>query len=212
MTKTKHLKASLRVLKEPPLNRVALATAVYTGLDGNPDLPHPPIDLSVFKATIDSYSARINDSRDGGKQAIALRDQEGEALNKMLRQLAHYVEANCKDNIAIFRSSGYEPVSTTRTATQPLSQRIRNITPGSKTGQMLIALVRDPEAFSYELRRAPSGNGAAPEAWAYQGVPKARPPVLVEGLTAGTAYVFQVRALTASGYTDWSDPVTRISM
>jgi len=209
---TKHIKASLSFIKDPPLNRVSLATAVYTGLDGNEDLPHPPIDLSVFKAAIDSYSTRIVDSLDGGKKALGLRDQQGEVLIKMLRQLAHYVEANCKDDITIFRSSGFEPVSSTRTATQPLSQRIRKITPGGKTGEMLISIVRDPEAFSYELRWTPTGNGATTEAWSHQGVPMARPPVVVGSLTPGTPYAFQVRALTASGYTDWSDPVTRICM
>jgi len=29
-------------------------------------------------------------------------------------------------------------------------------------------------------------------------------------LNPGTAYVFQARALTDSGFTDWSDPITRI--
>jgi len=35
--------------------------------------------------------------------------------------------------------------------------------------------------------------------------------VLVNGLTPGTTYVFQVRALGRLGYTDWSGTVTRMS-
>ena len=32
----------------------------------------------------------------------------------------------------------------------------------------------------------------------------------ITGLTPGTVYNIQVRAVTKAGYTDWSDPVTRI--
>jgi hypothetical protein len=37
-------------------------------------------------------------------------------------------------------------------------------------------------------------------------------PTIVSGLTPGTTYVFQVRATTKSGYSDWSDPITRMAV
>ena len=36
--------------------------------------------------------------------------------------------------------------------------------------------------------------------------------ITVTGLTPGTTYAFQMRALGRLGYTDWSDSVTRMSM
>ena len=36
--------------------------------------------------------------------------------------------------------------------------------------------------------------------------------VTINGLTPGTTYLFQVRALGRSGYTDWSDSATRMSI
>ena len=41
---------------------------------------------------------------------------------------------------------------------------------------------------------------------------KTRPPTLITGLTPGTNYAIQVRAVIRSGYSDWSDPVTRICL
>jgi hypothetical protein len=36
--------------------------------------------------------------------------------------------------------------------------------------------------------------------------------ITVTGLTPGTNYAFQMCALGRAGYTDWSDPVMRISL
>ena len=43
-----------------------------------------------------------------------------------------------------------------------------------------------------------------------QTVASVRPSTTIAGLTPGTTYAFQVRALTKNGYTDWSDSVTII--
>jgi hypothetical protein len=48
--------------------------------------------------------------------------------------------------------------------------------------------------------------------WTSQPVPHTKPPFLITGLTPGATYVFQARALTNSGYTDWSESVTRIAV
>jgi hypothetical protein len=39
-----------------------------------------------------------------------------------------------------------------------------------------------------------------------------RPPLLITGLIPGTTYVFQARAVTKTGYSDWSESVTRIAV
>ena len=73
-------------------------TAVHAGLTDNPAFTTPPpfVDLTVFKSALDALSAAIVDAMDGGKKAIADRDHKKEVVIRMLRQLAHYVEAHCK--------------------------------------------------------------------------------------------------------------------
>src|SRR5437867_9062892 len=56
----------------------------------------------------------------------------------------------------------------------------------------------------------PVGPGGTPENWTERPVGRAKQAALVTGLTPGTAYAFQVRAVTDAGYTDWSESVTRI--
>ncbi len=97
-----------------------------------------------------------------------------------------------------------------RTTAAPVSEKIRKIVPGTISGQMLVTIVDDPDALSYLLRWAPVVPAGAAPNWSDQPVGRTKPPALVTGLTPGTAYAFQVRAVTNAGYTDWSESVTRI--
>ena len=188
-------------------------TAVYTGLTDNPAFTFPlPFDLAVFKSGLDDLSVSIGDAMDGGKRAIAERNDKKEVVIKMLRQLAHYVEAHCKNDINILLSSGFAAVTAVRKPADPLSEFIRRIDPTSTSGQLLVTIVSLAAAFSYELRWAPAaGPGETPATWTVQPLAKVRPPFLVTGLTPGLTYVFQVRSLTDSGFTNWSDSVSRMA-
>ena len=47
-------------------------------------------------------------------------------------------------------------------------------------------------------------------AWISQPVVGIRSPTTISGLTPGVVYAFQARAVTKTGFTDWSDSVTRM--
>src|SRR5262249_39000454 len=130
---------------------------------------------------------------------------------RLLVQLAHYVEANCGGDMTIFLSSGFTPITSSRTAAPPASEAIRKIAQGPLSGQMQIAPVKDPDAVSYEVRWAPVSADGAVGSWKSQPIAAVRPPTVISGLTPATTYAFQVRALTKTGYTDWSDSVIRIA-
>jgi hypothetical protein len=211
MTESKMIKASLRLSKTAPIDVVARADAVCGGIfTANEDYPHPPVDKPTLQGQIDRLSASITTALDGGRKAIAERNRQQKVLARSLHQLANYVEHNCKDDMTTFLKSGFQAVTTIRTKVQPLSESIRKIVPGNNSGQMLVTIVALAAALSYELRRATAAPGGTPGTWISQPVGNTKPPTLVTGLTPGTTYVFQVRAVTNSGYTDWSESVTRI--
>jgi hypothetical protein len=189
---------------------LARANAVYAGLNLNPAYPNPPVPMPEFRLAIDDYSAALTAALDGGSKAITQRNASGEALRKVLRKLAHYVEANCRDDMATLLSSGFQPVLVNRVRTQPVSESIRKIEPGPTTGQVAVALVAVPGAVSYELRWAQVASGGTPGEWNSKPIARVRPASPVPGLTPGSTYAFQARALTPSGLTNWSDSVTRI--
>src|SRR5437773_8842404 len=103
MTKPKTIKASLRLSKAAPGDVVAWANAVCNGLfTANDEYPHPPIDKPTLQGEIDSLSAAITAALDKGRKAIAERKHQQEVLTRSLRQLAHYVQYNCNDDMTTF--------------------------------------------------------------------------------------------------------------
>jgi len=207
----KLIKAVLNVSRALPEQVLSLGHAVLNGLTGNSNFTNLPVDLNVLKAGLDAYSVSIGEAQDGGRKAIALRNKQGEDVVRMLRALATHVELNCKEDMNIFLSSGFQPRSTARAQSQPLGQpMILGISQGI-TGQLLVSIKAVRKAKSYDLRFGPAGpGGAVPAAWSYQTVPNAKAAVAIDGLVPGTSYVIQVRAYGLLGYTEWSDSAARM--
>ena len=127
---------------------------------------------------------------------------------KKLRLLGRYVEVTCKSDMATFKSSGFEPVSSDRTRPQDLTQNIRSLDHGANSGDIVVRLKAVPQAISYELQYAADTNGATAPAWTTEIVTSVRTPVTINRLTPGTTYAFQIRSLSRSGFSDWADSVT----
>jgi hypothetical protein len=145
---------------------------------------------------------------DGSKQVIAERNEQRMTVIPMLRLLARYVEMVSNGDVAVFQTSGFVAASTTRVTNPPLSEKIRKLERGDNRGEILAWLLRMRGASSYELRYGPAVNGAVPARWTTLPVTHVKQAVTVTGLTAGTRYMFQARALARNNFTDWSDPVT----
>ena len=64
--------------KTDPKTVLSRGTAVFAGLTDNPAFTSspPPVELTTFKSGLDALSAAIGDAMDGGKKAIADRDQK----------------------------------------------------------------------------------------------------------------------------------------
>ena len=186
--------------------------AVHGGMDGNPHFPKPPVRMSDLKAALIDFDYAIGGAADGGRKAFAEKKKCREVVITMLRQLGHYVEVACNDNMAIFLSSGFEAVSAPGATEQCPMPTILKIRQG-KSGELLVFITPlYRQIVQYELRYGPqAADGAPPDEWTVQILIQARRPVRVENLTPATIYAFQVRALGKTGvYTDWSDSATRM--
>src|SRR6266850_4369131 len=138
---------------------VSRATLVQTNMTGNVNFPTTPVDLAALKTAIDRLSALMAEALDGSKKVIAEKEKQRTAVIKMLRLVGRYVEVACKNDMAIFKSSGFEPASATKTATPPLSEKIRKIEHGANSGQIVVWIRSIPKASSYEIRYGVGGGG-----------------------------------------------------
>lgn len=191
---------------------VSRATAVENGVPANDQaFPAPPVDGPTLKAQTAAYAAAYAAAlEDGGKKALAERDKQERALVEMLRKLAHYVEITCNQDMDTFLLSGFEAASISPSSPQPLAQpSMVKVEPGA-TGQMIATISSVGRARQYRLRYAAAPLPGAPQAeWTTVLLANAK-PATVSNLTPGTNYTFQVCAWNNLGFTDWSDPITRM--
>ncbi len=210
-TVPKLIRAAMSFSRALPEQILAQGYAVLKALTGNVNFSTLPIDLNVLKTSLDAYAISIGEAKDGGRKAILLRNQQGEEIIRMLKALATYVELNCKDDINVFLTSGFQPRSTSRATAQPLDQPTIASVDQGVSGQLLAAIKAVRKAKTYELRYAAvAAAGAAPASWSTLTVPNAKSALSVDGLTPGTVYALQIRAYGTLGYTAWSDSVTRM--
>jgi hypothetical protein len=210
MPTTVHFKVVANYYKLADVDVVKSGATVVTNMTGNSKFTNVPVDLAVLKTNLDLLSALIAEAADGSKKVIARKKQQREVVIGMLRLLARYVEVVSLTDPAAIQASGFQLASTTKAQAVPLSEKIRKIDHGTNSGQVLVWIQPMRKAGSYELHYGPAVNGGAPTTWTTQGVFMVKSPVLLTGLTPGTTYFFQARALLKAGYTDWSNSVTFI--
>lgn len=188
------------------------ATAVLSKLYGNTAYPTPPVTQAALQAALTAFSLAIAAANLGGPAETADKNNKREILIGLLRQLAGYVQENHGNDLATLLSSGFEAVSTNRTSTPLAKPSIKDITNGMST-QLLVRVTPVANAKCYEVRYALIGPNGAPGPWQSGGLHTSSRSMPVGGLTPGGNYQFQVRAIGGStGYSDWSDPVSHMSL
>ena len=184
----------------------ALANAAHhvaKGIGGNPaHFPNPPVDPAALDASGNTLAEAVLAAMDGGKTAKAVVIQD-------LNLLAVFVQNVSNDDPAIFAASGFTPKPTGKSAPQPVgAPSFRSLDFGVNSGQIVVAVKKQAGAKSYFIRYAVM-NGTTPGAWTTIPAASIQKPITISGLTPTTIYGFQVQALGALGYSDWS-PITTI--
>src|ERR1044071_5679247 len=154
-TTTKPIKALLNLAKLSPKDLLAVANAVHDGVFGDSAFANmtSPVDKAKFEGAIANFVLLSTQAADGSKKAIAARNNQGAILIKILRDLAHWVEANCNDNLQTFLASGFHAKTGTMVKTQPVSESIRKIRSGKNSGEIEIVLVDFPDALDRKSTR-----------------------------------------------------------
>jgi len=197
-----------RLIKQSAEQLVTMAGAVVTGLTNNPAFPAPTVDLKAVQAAADELNAALVAQAGGGTAATAEKRNKQEALISLLRKLKHYVEDNCGNDPAVLLSSGFQTASTTRDRSPLANPSILSIDLGNR-GELLLKVSPIARAKCYEMQSAAIGAGNVPEPWQNSGIFTSS-RITVAALVPGTTYLFQMRAIGATGYTDWSNPVSRM--
>ena len=209
---TTHLRVLINFSRATDDSLKVIAITVHQGLTGNPAFPSPIVPLTTLESAITAFSDTRVAQEQGGTMATAAKKNKREALVTLLRKLAVYVEDSCDGNLATLLSSGFTAASTSHVQAQLAAPFILRILNGN-TGQLLVRL-REPiaNAKCYEVRYATIINQAVGP-WQSGGMFTNSRALALNGLTAGTNYAIEVRAIGGSTkYSEWSAGSNHMSL
>jgi hypothetical protein len=197
MIQTHRVSMKFARLKDSQIGIVA--SSVKIGLTDNPFFPNLPVSLADLSAATDDYCSAYATSLGGGRIPTALKNAARSKLISVLRDEAHYVQIIAKNNLPALLSSGFTDIDR-NTAQSALAQPYIKTVLNQYSGQLWLRVKRVPNARNYQVR-IKVGDGD----WLDAGVhPQAR-KIVLPGLTPGTVYTIQVRALGGrTGYSVWS--------
>jgi hypothetical protein len=203
------LKAVTGFSKLDPNALANMAHHIAKGVGGNPAyFPNPPIDLAALDASANKLSEAVLAAMDGGKTAKAVVHKQRKLIIQDLNLLAVFVQNASNDDPVIFAASGFTAKPTGKSAPQPVAvPSFRFLDFGMNSGQVVAAVKSVTGAKSYFIRYAVM-NGTTPGPWTTVPAATIRKPITISGLTPITMYGFQVQALGALGYSDWSTTET----
>lgn len=171
---------------------------------------NPPIVLDQVDADLDEL-ARLNaEALDRARSVLAQRDKQRDIVINDMRILARYAQNAANGDPAILKLSGLDQAYASYKRMPMLSERIRKITQGKNSGELLIYINADEDATFYEIRYGVIADGQPPADWTQQLIFNVKSAILLKGLIAGKSYAFQARiqSKAAKEYTDWTNSVT----
>jgi hypothetical protein len=190
---------------------VSAGGAAVKGLDGNPKVPNLPISITDLKTGLQGLSTAVAAAQDGGKTAIAEQRKQRTAFIKMMKKEAVYVEEIADTDPTVITTAGFQ-VKTGPVPSQQLPAPVIDKAVQKALGQMVTSFSPIAGGRMYQVHWGEQGPGGTfPTAWTTLEVAKARPAPLITGLTPGKVYVFQVRVFGTVGWSEWSEPVTKMS-
>jgi hypothetical protein len=201
---TYHTSLGFVRLSDSALNDFGIT--VVTRMTNNSSFPTPAVSMATLTAANEALTAAIAAAAQGGKQLTAAKNAAREVLVGLLRTQAAYVQSVGQNDLTVMLSSGFNVNHTDRTRHALPKPVVLNIDNFAST-QLMVRLGAVDNARSYEFR---TRVGAAE--WQNAGVFTKSRGVLLENLTPGTTYDIQARAVGGTtGYSDWSDPVSRMA-
>ncbi len=201
------LRVSLSFARIPDTELDNFAQSIIDAMTGNTAYPAPPVTLANLQAAKDDFTAKIATAQSGGPPDTAAKNNSRQTLLGLLRQEASYVQINCNNDMAVLLSSGFQAMSTNRAQT-PLDQPQSLVIKNGASGQLVASVDPVKNTSMYEGRIKGTTGDWLPSIFTGDSQ-----HITFEGLTPGTTYTIQVRALGGStGQSDWSDPSSHMAM
>lgn len=183
----------------------ALAQRVVESMTDNAHYPAPAPSLADVSAAVTEYGDALV-LRGGGKETTAAKNEKRRVLQKLLGELALYVQANCQDNLTILLSSGFEARKVSAPVGMLLKPENFKVENGPNAGSMklMVDKVFGADNYVFECAIAP-----ATETTPWTSKISSGRSLMIEGLTSGVKYAFRVAAAGSHPTLVYSEIINR---
>lgn len=192
-------------------DKVARGRQIVTAMTNNTHFanPHPSLsDVTASLATLEQAHTSLQAAKTDVKAKSTAQDDAEVKVNRILAQLAAYVESIAGNDETIITSAGLEP-KLARSAPSVLSPPASlSTTTGDHEGEIDLAWKKVANAKSYTIQFSP--DPPTPDSWTHAAIATAS-STRIEKLTSGKRYWFRVAAVGAMGQSGWSEPATKIA-
>ena len=142
-----------------------------------------------MQAAADDLNAALAAMAHGGMAATAEKNNKQEVLIALLRKLKHYVEDNCKNDLAVLLSSGFQAASSNRNRSPLANPAILSVDFGN-SAELVLKVTPIARAKCYEVRSAAAGVNGVPGPGKQPDCSPTRESMTISGLVPGTDLCF----------------------
>ena len=204
------IKMDFRTLS--PAEKVTRAEQIVASLTGNANFPTPNPPLAAVTAAANDLRAAIVEAqtaRQAAQAKTAAQHDSETSLDKIIRQLAAYIENVSGGDEKIIRSAGVSVRSPLTATSDTLAAPTGlSATEGDHEGEIDLHWNSVKRARSYIVER--SADPPTDTSWTQVQVVVSS-SATVNGLARGAKHWFRVAAVGANGQSGWSDPATKIA-
>ncbi|MDT5062879.1 MAG: hypothetical protein QOH63_3338 [Acidobacteriota bacterium] len=203
------IKLNLQRLTIP--EKIARSQQIVAAMTGNANFTSPQPALPQVTTAIndlDTAYAATQTARQEAKTRTSIQNQKEEALDRVLTQLANYVESVSGDDEAKITSAGMNVRAEPAAAGDLAAPTGLEASVGDRDGEIDLVWDKVNKARSYVIER--SADPPTATSWTHAAV-ATKSQATVGGLTSGTKYWFRVAAVGPNGQSPWSDPATKLA-
>jgi hypothetical protein len=203
------IKLNFRQLSIP--DKINKARQVIRAISNIPAFATPTPSLVTIVEAVDNLESAASETqvaRQNAKTRTSAQNQREDVVDKMMIQLAAYVESVAGDNEELIRSAGLDTRAAPSVTGMPEVPAALSATAGDHEGEVDLSWDPVTQARSYVIEQSPDPPTAT--SWAHAGVAM-KSSTTIKNLTSGTRYWWRVAAVGTAGQSGWSDPATRIA-
>jgi hypothetical protein len=204
-------KIKLNLRKLSTLEKIAQARQIVTAMTGNAnfDTPHPTLaTITGVTNTVEQLNADAQAARAAARMKASELTESEATLDRVLAQLASYVESISGGDEAMIASAGMTTRAPRSAPTMPPPPEGLLATAGDHDGQINLQWEKVKGARSYVVQQ--SADPPTNTSWT-NSTTVVKPSATITGLTPGQKYWFRVAAVGPRGQSGWSDPATKMA-